>query len=589
MIADEILRSRGIAPVLLCAIYARKSTEQHVSDEMKSIQRQIDHAKAYAEQNGWIVDPGSIFVDDGVSGADFKSRPGFLRLMNALAPKPKFHVLIIADESRLGRESIQTSTAMMELVRAGVRIFCYLSNKEIRLDSPEQKAMVAIVNVASEFQRAKTQQQVSDAMMKLAKAGYVTGCEPFGYENVKQNGPKGLYSHTTRRIVDEEAEIVRYVFERSAAGAGKARICRELNERGVKPARSKHGKWNCTTIWGMLHRELYRGVIVYNKTTKSSSWEARNLRKNDASHWIRIDAPELRIIDEPLWQRVHERLARLTSEHAQRSKRYGRGGRRQDGESRYMLSRLARCKRCGGPICVISRPASYAAGADPTLRVFLYGCNNFHRRGKTICANNHTVSVPTMDAAVLDAICRQVLAPQTVADIAARVVAKLLQKQSAKDTAKQQKQLERLQRERSNMASAIRKLGPLPELLTELHDTEKQAATIEAQIRLSEMAPFSPAAVRTLADKEAKQWRQTLKSGGIREQRALLRQTLTGPIWLEPGPAIEGRKDGKSFRFEGQLSVAPLFSANVSGLATDAASLMGLGDCWKPVFTGLAA
>lgn len=38
------------------AIYARKSTEQNgMSDENKSVTRQVEHAKQYAAKNGWGV------------------------------------------------------------------------------------------------------------------------------------------------------------------------------------------------------------------------------------------------------------------------------------------------------------------------------------------------------------------------------------------------------------------------------------------------------------------------------------------------------------------------------------------------------
>ena len=32
----------------------------------------------------------AVFVDDGISGAEFANRPGFLRVMNALKPRPRF-------------------------------------------------------------------------------------------------------------------------------------------------------------------------------------------------------------------------------------------------------------------------------------------------------------------------------------------------------------------------------------------------------------------------------------------------------------------------------------------------------------------
>src|SRR5262245_48097441 len=112
---------------MIAAIYARKSTEQTgVADEQKSVARQVEHARAYADRKGWRVDDVAVFVDDGISGAEFATRPGFLRLMNALKPRPPFQVLIMSEESRLGREAIETAYALKQLVTAGVRVFFYL-------------------------------------------------------------------------------------------------------------------------------------------------------------------------------------------------------------------------------------------------------------------------------------------------------------------------------------------------------------------------------------------------------------------------------------------------------------------------------
>ena len=101
---------------MIAAIYARKSTEQAgVSDEEKSVTRQIEHAKAYAARKSWTVAEDYVYVDDGISGAEFVKRPGFLRLMNALKPKPPFQILIMSEESRLGREQIETAYALKQI------------------------------------------------------------------------------------------------------------------------------------------------------------------------------------------------------------------------------------------------------------------------------------------------------------------------------------------------------------------------------------------------------------------------------------------------------------------------------------------
>src|SRR5438093_12267507 len=66
----------------LAAIYARKRTEQNgVAGEAGSVARQADHARAYAARKGWAVADEHIYIDDGISGAEFARRPGVMRLM----------------------------------------------------------------------------------------------------------------------------------------------------------------------------------------------------------------------------------------------------------------------------------------------------------------------------------------------------------------------------------------------------------------------------------------------------------------------------------------------------------------------------
>ena len=95
---------------MIAAIYARKSTDQNLPDAEKSVTRQVEHATAYATGKGWTVGPAHIYVDDGISGAEFAKRPGLARLINALTPRPPFQVLVMSEESRLGREQIETAT-----------------------------------------------------------------------------------------------------------------------------------------------------------------------------------------------------------------------------------------------------------------------------------------------------------------------------------------------------------------------------------------------------------------------------------------------------------------------------------------------
>jgi len=321
---------------MIAAIYARKSTEQTgVADEERSVTRQIDHARMYAASKGWIVDDRFIFVDDGISGAEFANRPGFLRLMNALKPRPTFQVLVMSEESRLGREAIETAYALKQLVTAGVRVFFYLEDRERTLDSPTDKIMLSLTTFADELEREKARQRTYDAMVRKARAGHVTGGRTFGYDNIRVD------VGGVRRVVNEqEAAIIKQIFALTAHGRGLTNIAKQLNAEGALAPRAQQGRpngWTASTVWEILRRSLYRGEITWNQSRKRNRWGVKHQQPRPEQEWIRIPVPDLAIVSEAEWSAAHEQMTRHRA-------RYGRGTRGVSGrEPKYLLSGMLRC------------------------------------------------------------------------------------------------------------------------------------------------------------------------------------------------------------------------------------------------------
>src|SRR3990172_12138032 len=121
------------------AIYARKSTDDDRTEENKSVTRQIERARAFAEAKGWTVDEEHIYVDDGISGAEFKNLPALLRLLNDLRD---FDVILTSELSRLGREQSQTANVLANIYAKGRRVFFYLTNEEVKFDTAGDKFMI---------------------------------------------------------------------------------------------------------------------------------------------------------------------------------------------------------------------------------------------------------------------------------------------------------------------------------------------------------------------------------------------------------------------------------------------------------------
>ena len=301
---------------MIAAIYARKSTEQTgTAEEAKSVTRQIDHARAYAAVKGWTIAEAHVYVDDGISGAEFAKRPGLVRLMNALTPRPPFQVLVMSEESRLGREQIETAYLLKQLITAGVRVVYYLEDRERTLDSPTEKLLLSVATFADEMERVKARARTRDAMVRKARAGHVAAGRKYGYDNVAVTGSDGIRSHVDRRINEAEAAIVRRIFELAASGYGFRRIAHALNAEAALAPRATQGRkrgWSASTVRDVLRSEIYRGVLIWGQTQKRDGWgqrvTRRAARQRPLDDWIRVERPDLRIVSEALWDGVQEHL-----------------------------------------------------------------------------------------------------------------------------------------------------------------------------------------------------------------------------------------------------------------------------------------
>lgn len=374
---------------MISAIYARKSTEQTgVSDEEKSVARQIEHAKLYAAKKGWTVPDELIFVDDGISGAEFVKRPGFIRLMTSLKPRPSFQVLIMSEESRLGRESIETSYALKQIMDAEIRVFFYLEDRERTLDNAMDKVMLSLANFSSEMEREKASQRTYDAMLRKAKAGHVTGGKVFGYDNHEVLSAEGHRLHVLRVVNPKEAELVRQIFDMSAGGLGITRIAKQLNAEGIPAPRQSPRGWAPSAVREILYRPLYKGEIVWNQHEKIVRGGTKKRRQREEKDWIRIEAPDLRIIAPGVWESVQARLAKV--------KGTGHSTVR-DQDSKYLLTGMARCAHCGGPMTIVGQDYHRRKGR-------FYGCSYYKTRGSSICKNSLLVEQEVLDQIVLKSL-----------------------------------------------------------------------------------------------------------------------------------------------------------------------------------------
>jgi len=527
------------------AIYARKSTDQSgVSDDQKSVARQIARAKQYAERRGWQVDDRYVFADDGISGAEFDARPGYMALMAALQPAPPFSILVMAEVSRLGRESIQTMNALRSITRAGVRVFDYMDDREMSIGSMQDNTMMFLRAEFAAEERRKAAQRTYDAMQRKAQAGHVTGGRTFGYENRDVLDAAGKHSHVERRIKEPEAAIVRRIFELRAAGHGLKAIAKTLNvERAVspRPQRGRPQSWTDSSVREVLIRDLYRGVIVWNKTKKRDADGRVRQRRRPAEERIEIPAPELTIVNADLWTRAHRSM---DADRQRYAGRFG-GGWAPGARGSYLLTGLATCAVCGGGIQVQTR-------SHGTKRTGFYACpRSYH----AACTNRTAIRVDAVDAAVLSAIECAVLSPDVTELAIDQATRRITQRKAG--TAKCDAEIKRLQREIDRFVAALANGEASPTIAKEIRIREEQKAAYEAERSARQrltVRTTSPATVRQSIAAKMSEWRECLRAEPAAARR-LIGRLIDGRLTFTP----QTDSVGESYDITGTATLAELF------------------------------
>ncbi|WP_371371037.1 recombinase family protein [Sporomusa aerivorans] len=301
------------------AIYVRVSTEQQ-AEKGYSIDTQLEACRKYALELGATTI--EEFVDDGYSG-EFIDRPALTKLRKKLKDK-LFHIVIAYAPDRLARKTIHLLIISEEISKAGaMRKFASVNFES----TSEGELMYKFQGIVAEYEKEKIKERTMRGKRGKASKGLViSNAKPFGYTF---DSDKSTYV-----INESEAEIVRMIFDFIVKKKmGTARICKELNARGILSPRAKKS-WIVSSIHRILTNSLYKGVIYsmkYRYEKIGLSKKKRTLRPE--SEWIPISVPA--IIDEFTWQTAQRQL--------QENKDFAKRNLKHD----YLLNGLVTCAKCG--------------------------------------------------------------------------------------------------------------------------------------------------------------------------------------------------------------------------------------------------
>jgi len=203
--------------------------------------------------------------------------------------------------------------------------------------SKSRKVQRGVRGLMNEIYLDDLKDKVHRGLAGQAIKKFWAGGKPYGYRLVQMKDESHLDPYGNPSIIGthlaidpDQAEIVRKIFTLYASDHSQRAIAAALNERRVpSPGASWRGRtvrrasgWLGSTINSLLPNELYRGRMHWNKTEwrKNPDTGRRTTRSRPQSEWISHDMPELRIIEEALWERVIARRERASIRGAKRAR-----------------------------------------------------------------------------------------------------------------------------------------------------------------------------------------------------------------------------------------------------------------------------
>lgn len=441
---------------LRAVIYARYSSDLQ---NAASIDDQLRLCRERAAREGWLV-VGS-YEDAATSGATLM-RPGIQRLQQDARDR-RFDLVISEALDRLSRNQADIAGLYQTLAFAGVAIETLSEGRVSEMHIGLKGTMNALFlkDLAAKTRRG---------LRGRVEAGRSGGGNAFGYTVLRSLTDAGEVRRGDRAINAQEASVVRQIFFDYANGMSPNRIADRLNRDGVAGPRG--GAWDKSAIHGnpkrgtgILNNEIYIGKLIWNRQSflKDPQTGKRQARPNPEAEWITKDLPELRIVDQDLWDAVKARQADrkiIQTGHQAWERR----------KPRFLLTGLVKCGCCGGGFSTIGKDR--------------FGCSNSRNKGTSVCDNRTGITREDLEGRILSLLTDRLMDPDLVKVFAAEYIAERnrLAATRTDDSAAKRKELAKVIKDQDVLVNALLAGTPAARINAKLELLEARQKQLELEL-----------------------------------------------------------------------------------------------------------
>ena len=273
---------------LRVAAYARVSTEQ--DEQQNSYEAQIDFYTRHIKSNpDWqFID---VFADRGITGTNTKNRDEFNKMID-LAMNGGIDLI-------LTKSIVDTLQTVRDLKAAGIEV--WFEKENLHTFDPKCEMMLTIMSSLAQEESRSISENVRWGQQRSMRKGkvHLAYSRFLGYKKGEDGRPE---------IIEEEAAIVRNIYDWYISGETINNIAAKLTEMGV-PTPAGKSKWSVSTVRSILSNEKYKGEALLQKTY-TVDYLTKEVRKNTGEvPFIRVHNSHEPIIDAEVFDRVQEMLA----------------------------------------------------------------------------------------------------------------------------------------------------------------------------------------------------------------------------------------------------------------------------------------
>jgi DNA invertase Pin-like site-specific DNA recombinase/DNA-binding transcriptional MerR regulator len=315
------------------AIYARYSCDKQ---NETSLEDQIRRCTELAQRHGLSVSKDLIYTDAAVSGTDKGDalREGYRRLREDW-DAGKFDVLVVDEFSRLSRDNVEQAVLQKRLEKS--RRVRLITADGVDTQDPDWQLRLGFQGLIAQQESRKLSYRVDRGMVGQLERGYMIAAPAFGYRLQRVFDDNQNHIGSLWVIHEENASIVRQVFDMRAKGESMHKIAAWLNQKGVSCSRKgrdgQEAHWRPARVKNMLENAIYKGIFVW----RGSTTYAKKMKElGDEVQSVEYLRPELRLVSDEVWTRCNNRSV----------SRSGYGG------GQHALTGVLTCGCCGATLAV---------------------------------------------------------------------------------------------------------------------------------------------------------------------------------------------------------------------------------------------